>query len=136
MIDFCVIEANVTNNSICRKENILEYQFHSEVEKVRSLNKTSQLKLYAGPQSTSSRSSKIILTKLVPLQFAKFSLEMNHEKFSSISTMKYSRPSSILLIVNNLDEVVYLPKLFYGLVAAFLYEVIKLKINEVTGTQK
>ncbi|CAL6066031.1 Hypothetical_protein [Hexamita inflata] len=27
-IDFSVIEANVTNNSISEKENILEYQFH------------------------------------------------------------------------------------------------------------
>ncbi|CAL6015694.1 Hypothetical_protein [Hexamita inflata] len=131
-----VIEANVINNSICRKENILEYQFHSEVEKVRSLYNVPLLQLNAGPYSTSSHSNKIIPTYRVSLQFAKFSLEMNHEQFSSISTIKYSRPSSILLIVDNLDEVVYLPQLFIGLVAAFLYEVILQKINEVTGTQK
>ncbi|CAL6052754.1 Hypothetical_protein [Hexamita inflata] len=103
-INFCVIEANVT---ICNvrltykqfylQKKILEYQFHSEVEKVRSLYKVPLLQFNAGLYSTSLRSSKIILTKLVPLQFAKFSLEMNHKKFSSISTMKYSRPSSILL---------------------------------------
>ncbi|CAL5995627.1 Hypothetical_protein [Hexamita inflata] len=123
--DFSIIEANVTNNSICRKENILEYQFHSELGKVRSLNKVSLLQLFTEPYSVTSHIINIILTDYKPLQFAKFSLMINHKQFSPISTMKYSRPSSILLIVDNLDDIVYLPKIFYGLVAVFLQELIQ-----------
>ncbi|CAL5999994.1 Hypothetical_protein [Hexamita inflata] len=103
-IYFSVIEANVTYNSICRKENILEYQFHSELEKVRSLNKTSQLKLYAGPYLVYSHIIQIDLAHFQQLQQTKFDLKNNSKQVSPVSSVYNYIPTMTLFAHANLTK--------------------------------
>ncbi|CAL6082212.1 Hypothetical_protein [Hexamita inflata] len=98
------VEANVTNNSICRKENILEYQFHSELEKVRSLNKTSQLKLYAGPYLVYSHIIQIDLAHFQQLQQTKFDLKNNRKQVSPVSSVYNYIPTMTLFAHSNLTQ--------------------------------
>ncbi|CAL6066409.1 Hypothetical_protein [Hexamita inflata] len=99
-----VIEANVTNNSISGKENILKYQFHSELEKVRSLNKTSQLELYAGPYSVYSHIIQIDLAHFQQPQQTKLDLKNNSKQVSPVSSVYNYIPTMTLFAHANLTE--------------------------------
>ncbi|CAL6028803.1 Hypothetical_protein [Hexamita inflata] len=103
-MDFSVIEANVTNNSICRKENILEYQFHSELEKVRSLNKISLLQLNTGPYSVYSHIIQIELAHFQQPQQTKLDLKNNSKQVSPVSSVYNYIPTMTLFAHANLTK--------------------------------
>ncbi|CAL6025272.1 Hypothetical_protein [Hexamita inflata] len=86
---FIVIGANTLNISIYRIQNTKSYQFHSKVEQLRSISKTSLLSIFIEPSYVASYVNEFSLIQIQHLKIDRIVRRTFAEQFGSRAQNKY-----------------------------------------------